>query len=480
MVTPWTAARIGVVSLLFLVPIALPSSLAPTPSSTVDQPHTHLFLAWGPQSTHLQHVVTVVMENHDYDNFFGTYCLVGGPYCSSTGNGLAPGLCVPNDPVNPYAGCTQPFNFTAAQMNITPDLYHDWASGGLAWNHGAMNGFYKAEGRGSTPFGHYNGSTVPIYWDMAEQYAIGDNMFAANLSYSLPNHWYLIAGQSPNITQHSKLHNSSDQSIYLSQARNTSTVQDLLNGTPVSWKYYDSALAPWPYAITTVHYTGPSSAYDYWNPMASRNESYSPAFASHFVPRSDFLTDAANGSLPNISWVIPAQNVSDHPGYNETFGQSWVAQLVNAVESSPDWSSTAIFVVWDDYGGWYDHVPPPRVLTKLLSFRSPFLVISPFAKENYIGHAYIDFFSLLHFVEWQFHLGCDTALDCGASLPLSFFNFNQTARPPIFFPTVWTNATYPMTLQPISQPILCDSCHRIVPWMWPDESWFTGNESMDT
>jgi phospholipase C len=476
----WKAAEIGFVSLVLMIPIAFASPSVPSPWTGGRQPTMHFSQVWGPHSTHLQHVVTVMMENRVYDNYFGTYCLVVGPYCSSTGNGLPTGLCVANDPLNPASGCTKPYALSAAQLNITPDINHDWVSGITAWDKGAMDGFYKAEARGSLPFGHYDQSTIPIYWDMAEQYATGDNMFAANLSYSLPNHWYLIAGQAPNITQYSKLHNATDQAEYLQQADNTSTVQDILNHSSVSWKYYDSNLTSRSVAVSTVAYTGPNSAYDYWNPMAARNESYAPWFSSHFVPRSSFLTDAANGTLPNISWVIPTKNASDHPGFNETLGQSWLAQLIDAVELSPEWSSTAIFVVWDDYGGWYDHVAPPRVMTKLLSFRSPFLVISPFAKENYIGHDFEDFFSLLHFVEWQFNLGCATPLDCNAPAPLDFFDFNQTARPPIVFATNWQNASYPIPLQTMYQPILCALCHSVIPWTWLNGNGMSGNISMDT
>src|SRR5579871_4072771 len=263
------------------------------------------------------------------------------------------------------------------------------------------------------------------------------------------------------------------------EADNTSTVQDVLNGTSVSWKYYDYNLSSRATAIATVHYTGPDSAYDYWNPMASRNESYTSTYASHFATRASFLTDLANGTLPNISWVIPLANASDHPDYNETPGQSWVAQLVDAVESSQYWKSTAIFVVWDDYGGWYDHVAPPRVMTKLLSFRSPFLVISPYARENYIGHQFVDFFSLLHFVEWQFGLGCVTALDCTAPEPFSFFDFNQTARGPILFPTSWLSAHYPMPLQ-VWSPVLCTGCYQVNPELWEESGPPTGNISLDT
>ncbi|MCI4361125.1 MAG: phosphoesterase, partial [Thermoplasmata archaeon] len=141
------------------------------------------------------------------------------------------------------------------------------------------------------------------------------------------------------------------------------------------------------------------------------------------VPRQQILSDLSDGSLPSLSWVIPTAPSSEHPGYNITGGETWLAQLVNAVENSPDWGTTAIFVTWDDYGGWYDHVAPSRVDRDLLSFRAPIIVISPYAKENYISHTELDFFSLLHFEEWQFHLGCLTTLDCSAPMPFDFFDF---------------------------------------------------------
>ena len=103
--------------------------------------------------------------------------------------------------------------------------------------------------------------------------------------------------------------------------------------------------------------------------------------------------------------------------------------------------------MWDDYGGFYDQVAPPVVGGDQLSFRTPMIVISPFARENYIYHGFLTFFSLLRYDEWQFGLGCLTPLDCNATMPFGLFNFNQTARSPLFFPTNYATATYPMPLQ---------------------------------
>jgi len=431
---------LAVLTFVLVSPAGITISKLPPPTLG-SQDSTPVQMVWGPASTHIQHVVTVVMENRVYDNYFGEYCLTLGPYCTSTGNGIPSTTCVPKSPTNLSLGCVNPYPFTTHQFTTT-DIAHDWNSGHVAWDNGAMDGFYQAEGSTLTTFGHYNGTTIPIYWDMAEQYAMSDSLFAANLSYSLPNHWYLIAGQAPSISYDSFLKTSTDRTAYLNESDRTLTIQDLLNRSSVTWKYYDFGLPTRSAAIMNG-----GAAYDFWNPMAAKSESYNSNYVNHFAPRGDFLNDLANGTLPQISWVIPAANASDHPGYNVSNGESWVAQLVDAVEASPEWNSTAIFVVWDDYGGWYDHVPPPRAQSNLLSFRSPILVISPYAKEGYISHVQLDFFSLLRYTEWQFGIGCVSSLDCQATPPFDFFDFNQTARLPIQFATDWTQATYPMQLQ---------------------------------
>ena len=143
--------------------------------------------------------------------------------------------------------------------------------------------------------------------------------------------------------------------------------------------------------------------------------------------------------------MIPGAAFSDHPPANMTAGESFVANLVNAVEQSALWSSTAIFLTWDDYGGFYDHAAPPRVDPLGLSFRVPLIVISPYTPRGAVVHDSGYFDSLLHFVEWRFNLTCLTVRDCNAPLPLGYFDFHQHPRPPMLFPTDPMSARYPMT-----------------------------------
>jgi phospholipase C len=410
-----------------------------------------------PSGVPIQHVVIVLMENHAFDNLFGTYCSALGPYCSGVVNGIPPGTCVPFDPRNTSEGCVRPYDFTSRNLS-TRDLPHGWNSTQESIDNGSMDGFYLAEDRGVLPFGHYDGQTIPLYWDLAEQYAIGDDFFSSALSYSLPNHWYLLAGQAPPLSVNaSNFHSANGRHTYLDQANATQTVEDLLNATPsVSWQYFDWALANYTTATSSLGTTesresgGVGSAFSYWNPLAAKHESYTEWYVTHFVNRSDFFREANAGMLPNISWVIPGLSFSDHPSANLSLGQAYVASVVDAVESSSDWSSTAIFLSWDDYGGFYDHVAPPRVDSLGLSMRVPLIVISPYTPEGRIVHDLGYFESLLHFVEWKFGLGCITSRDCNAPLPLGYFDFGQAPRPPMLFPTSGRNATHPLPLEPPS------------------------------
>jgi phospholipase C len=402
----------------------------------------------------IQHIVFVVLENHAYDTYFGRYCPTTGPYCSIPAHAIPRGVCEPIRPGIPSAGCVRPWNFTAANDSL-PGMPHDWNSSLLAWDGGRMDGFYASDHAGRNPFGSYNGTTAPIVWDLAEQYALDDNFYSSVMSYSLPNHWHMVAGQAPaNSFNHylgvavggSGTSLRIDQG-YLNQANRTKSIEDLLRNTSVSWKYYDYPLGSYNRSLTDAPYSL-GSAFNYWNPQAGKFESYTPTFSPHFVANTEFYADARSGNLPALSWVVPSWSESDHAPENSIVAQGWLSSVVDALEASPDWRSSAMFVTWDDYGGFFDHVAPPKLANGAqLSFREPLILISPYARENYVSHSLGYFESILHFMEWRFHLGCITALDCTATLPLDMFDFHQAPRPPLLFPTSVDLAHYPMPLQ---------------------------------
>jgi phospholipase C len=404
-----------------------------------------------PNSLPIDHIVVIMMENHDYDNYFGTYCQATGPYCMGTAAGIPPGTCVPKNPLDTSQGCIRPYPFTKANLT-TEDIPHHWNSSHTAYDLGRMDGFYPAENQSLETFGYYDQNTLPAYWALAEQYALGDNFFASTLSYSLPNHWYWLAGQAPlssETTRFQEFHvNSSTltpiESEYLTEANNTPSIADLLLPTNVTWKYYDFPLnVPYTKAIDT------HLVYNYWSPLVAKAETYNSNFVTHFVNRTTIFSDLQNGTLPQVSYVIPIPKQSDHPPANLTAGEAYVSSVVNAVEQASTWPRTAIFLTWDDYGGFYDHVAPPQLDGFGLSFRAPLIVISPYTPQATVVHAFGYFESTLHFIEWRFGLPSLTARDANAPLPLDYFDFSATPRAP---QNVGPFATYPVPLQTLPPP----------------------------
>jgi phospholipase C len=410
----------------------------------VELPSAQGALSWTAGLPRLQHVVILLEENHAYDNYFGTYCTTKGQFCPASANGIPPGICVPVRVTDPTGPCVQPYSFNAANLTSPTDLGHDYNNSHQSFNNGSMNGFVQAE-RSNETMGHYNGTTLPVYWDIAQKFGLADNFYSSTLSWSLPNHWYLVAGQSPAEAENHTFANSGgngNQTKYLAEANATPSAEDLLAKDPnVTWKWYDNPLQNYSAAIHQTGSVSTGGAFDNWDPQAAKAESYTAPFVSHFVLRKSFFTDAAAGNLPNISWIMPPFNESDHPTANLTQGQNFIASLVNAVESSPEWGSTAFFVAWDDYGGFYDHVPPPQIDGLGLGFRVPLLVVSPWTPAGHIGEKQMSFESLLRLVEVRWNLGCFTKRDCTAVTPSGFFDWNLH-RAPVFFEP-YANATYP-------------------------------------
>ncbi|MCI4351728.1 MAG: fibronectin type III domain-containing protein, partial [Thermoplasmata archaeon] len=432
--------------------------LATPPAASTGSHFVYAGLIPDPNKTPIKHIVIVMQENHVFDNYFGTYCATTRTVCPYVANGLPAGTCVPKDPTKPLQGCIKPYPFP----NATPlagDLQHNWVSGIKAFDNGKMDGFYPAEHFDIGTFGYFNASTIPGYWNLAEQYGLGDNFFASTLSYSLPNHWHLMAGTAPEESQDTLLKTprthtlTGPQEKYLNQSNATHAIDDLLMNSSVTWKYYDAPLKA-NYNIAINDHASGGGAFAYWNPLAAKAESYQANFTSHFVDRKQFFADAARGHLPNVSWVIPSSAESEHPPANVTPGMRFVLNVTQAVESSSEWNSTALFVVWDDYGGFYDHVVPPSGPNYVpfgLSFRSPILVVSPYTPQGYLSAHFGSFDSLLRFVEWRFGFKNLTANDSAAPLPLEYFNFNATPRPPLAIGTAaWSK--YPMALQALPTP----------------------------
>jgi phospholipase C len=380
----------------------------------------------------IKHVVIIVQENRTFDNLF--YGYRGSRYArwGRMHDGTAIAL--------------RPHGLRGESIFAT------WRVQIADWDHGRMDRFDLSPlgMNGTRLAGAYAYTYVPReevapYWDMASQYVLADEMFPTMFGGSFTGHLDLIAATSslnpttslvdtptampwgcdaPEKTTTFTLNAQRVESSLgpfpcLQQFR---TVADALDTAHLSWRYYAPAL----------HGGDPGGLV--WSEFdAIRAARYGADWRNVVSPQTRVLSDAASGRLPAVSWVIPDAADSDHPGLTRGTGPSWVAAVVNAIGKGPQWDSAAIVVLWDDPGGWYDHVPPPQLDFRGLGIRVPALVISPYAKAHYVSHTQYEFGSVLKLVEQVFGLpplGSVAAgyTDARATSMLDCFEFTQPPR----------------------------------------------------
>lgn len=382
--------------------------------------------------SHIKHVVVIIQENRSFDNFFKDF-----PGAESTDAGLdSQGATVLLHPVN---------------LDLPIDVDHQHKAFVREYDDGRMDGFDRVDTLPKQtdptfPYAYVPRNQIEPYWEMAREYTLGDRMFQSNTGPSFPAHLYLIAGQSdftdnnPNHLETSRYAWGCDSPLdatvtvmepdgregdAIYPCLNFPTLADLALPLGVTWRYYAPGLED----IGSIW-----SAFD-----AIRHVRYSPYWGNVISPETRVLADARRGDLPNITWIAPSAQDSDHPFPKENtgrditvqgaYGPEWVASVVNSIGHSPLWGSTAIFVVWDDWGGWYDHVPPPQLDRMGLGPRVPFIVISPWAKRHYVSHVQHEFGSLLKFTENAFNLPSLHTTDDRSDALRDCFNFFQQPTP---------------------------------------------------
>jgi len=399
----------------------------------------------------IQHIFVIVQEARSFDNYFGTYCTAVSGVCSTTTPGLPGGACLPYNLSNPAEGCVSPYAFPTGVTSTDP-MPQSPSTSATAVDSGRMDGFVAAAQGNPTPMGYYTGATIGGYWDLAEQYALGDDFFSGALSASLPNHWLLVAGSLPQATFNGTNFTTSSGGVsargsqYLDEANATLTVPAELSAQSISWTYYDYGIPANSYSRALFN----GSAWRVWNPLAAQASSYSAENASHFAGSSRIFSDLASASVASVSWIIPNQTDSENAPYDVRTGENWTLSVINAIEGSSVWNSSAIFLTWSDAGGFYDSVAPPAVDPYGLGFRVPLLVISPYARENLVDPTPTSFGSILGFIEERFGLTATGSRDQDPGSLLSFFDFNQTPRPPL--PASALSGGYPSSLQVVAPP----------------------------
>jgi phospholipase C len=390
---------------------------APATNNSTSQP---------PGISVIKHVVFIVKENHSFDSYFGKYPGVNGATSGKISTGQ-----------------TIPLGQMPDMMNR--DVDHQSASSITAIDNGKMDRF------DIIPYGNLNGDYLAYtqesrtdlsnYFTYIDNYVLADNMYSSLSGPTFPNHIYTIAGDSGGIFNNpgrlSGLHDyqviwgcdappqelvtfMDPKSGVVTQqypCTDVQTLADLLNNAGISWKYYAAPL-------NTLGYT--FSTYDAINHI--RNSQY---WQNNVVNNTQFITDAMNGNLPAVSWITPGGVESEHPPNPICHGENWTVDQVNAIMQGPDWDSTAIFIVWDDFGGFYDHVNPPTLDKFGLGIRVPMIVISPYAKQGYISHTQYEFSSVLKFIEEDFGLPNLTQRDANANDITDAFDFTQNPRSPL-------------------------------------------------
>jgi phospholipase C len=448
------------------------------------------------QPSKIQHIIFIVQENHSFDSYFGTYPGANGipsnasipvnvndtalgyvsPYHLNestpvmiVGDELPPGIEDPDDLAAAAADPASPYHLSS--QSIGEDLVHTWAVAHEAYDNGKMDGFVTAEGS-KVPMGYYDYEDIPYYWDYAEHYVLDDNFFSSAMSPSFPNHLYIASGASgpTNLTNSQWVLNGSiiddpPDTFNMSALDLTwTTLAQELSNANVTWTWYDGDTN--------------ATAWTIWNvlPLFNYFQTHPSELTEHVKNTQYFIDDIENNSLPTVSWIIPGdwqppsppfpsiyanQSVSEHPPAPPDAGMDYVAYLVNQVMESPYWSSTAIVITWDDYGGFYDNVPPPVIDAYGDGFRVPTLVISPWAKPGYIDNTQYDFASMLRLAEAIFNLpilGGSGMRGAKANDMMNSFDFNQAPLAPLIEPAdyVAQSPLYPPPT-PVPQRIIIDN-----------------------
>jgi phospholipase C len=377
----------------------------------------------------IQHVVVIMQENRSFDEYFGTY---------PGADGIPPGVCVPDPATNV---CVAPYH-NSADENFGGG--HGYNAALQDIDGGLMDGFLKVY-RQAMPtgdpevMGYHDGHEIPNYWAYARHFVLQDHMFEPIVSWSKPSHLYLVSGWS------AKCAHPSDPSSCVNDVAGRGEPPDnsdplyawtdltyLLSRNGVSWKYYLNADTP-----------------PYWNPLPHFTTVHEDDQLDNVVNSQVFFRDAAAGTLPAVSWVLPGFGTSEHPPDLVSAGQAWVTSLINAVMQGPNWSSTAIFLNWDDWGGFYDHVVPPQADKNGYGLRVPGLVISPYARRAYIDHQTLSSDAYLKFIEDDFLGGQrldpatdgrpDPRIDVRENSPLlgdltNDFDFDTSPGPAVILP----------------------------------------------
>jgi phospholipase C len=409
-------------------------------------------------ATKIQHVVIITQENHSFDNYFGTY--PGADGLAKAGH-----VCLPDG----NGPCVRPHHIRADRAAGGP---HTYQAAIADIDHGKMDGFVnqarlaKSECQQATDpacrhfrpelsMGWYDQREIPNYWAYARHFTLEDHFFENTDNWSFPEHLYMVSGWAAHCASHDPM--SCHSTHYFNQETQNhnlilawTDITYLLAKYNVSWNYFvENGTEPDCVNSAQVICTELRQTYSQpgiWNPLPQFDDVAADGQIGNIQAVNNFLLYAKTGQLANVNWIVPAERDSEHAPARISNGQAFVTRLINAVMQGPDWKSTAIFLNWDDWGGYYDHVRPPRVDSEGYGFRVPAMIISPYARPGFIDHHELSQDAYLAFIEdrWLGGQRLDPVTDGrpdsrpdirenqpGAEGLLNAFDFHQRPLPPL-------------------------------------------------
>jgi phospholipase C len=373
----------------------------------------------------IKHIVFIVKENRTFDDYFGTFPGADG----ATSGQISTGEVIP----------------LRHAPDMTPrDIDHSYQAAVEATDGGAMDRFDLIQGGNVNgdylSYSQYLESDIPNYFAYARNFVLADAFFSSLEGPSFPNHLYTVGAQSNRAINNplsittpgrwgcdaaadSRVQTLEEPgdfgSVY--PCFDFDTLGDRLEEQGLSWKYY----AP-----------GQGESGYIWSALnAVRHIRLTSLWQQHVIPTAQFVQDAQNGQLPTVSWLVVGSGMSEHPPASVCMGENWTVEQLNAVMSGPDWDSTVVFLTWDDFGGFYDHVAPPVVDNFGFGPRVPLLIISPWARRGHITHTTLEFSSVLKFIEERFDLDPLTERDQDANDLIDSFDFDHRPRAPLLLQT---------------------------------------------
>jgi phospholipase C len=353
--------------------------------------------------TPIRHLVMLMQENHSFDNYFGTY---------PDADGIPADICMPVRPGSPDKGCVKPHHLGARPLR---DHSHDHKTALRQLNGGKMDGFVRAlqvrRQDGEVAMGYYDRRDLPFHWAVADEYVLFDRFFSSSLEGGDANHMFWVSGRpTPD---------------------NGPTIFDRLQERGISWKFYVAGHDP------RINIRTPPSRRDArWGrvlddvPILKLTRfTDDRRLASRIVDLDQYHKDLQEGTLPAVSFVI-AYGASEHPPGDLALGQRLVRSLVNGLMASSAWKHSAFLYTYDDWGGWYDHVRPPKVDASGYGFRVPALLISPYARRGHVDHTQLDQTAGIKFIEENWGLPPLGSRDAAAKTFTAAFDFSSPPRGP--------------------------------------------------